>query len=400
MKNFRLTSLWVAGFIQITFGMGTSVYAQQNIPSDPNLKRSDLPAERPEFVVTPDYSLSHDVPENDPSQTNKKKYILKKPVPQADLLNPLASTIPDTVNGIPDSKLDYDTVLDIAPSLFDYLKINSTRYIPQPKNGLTTVNANEEYENISDREFGYCWGYATLQRYLHTLAFFDPHSKEMIPDSKINRGQWLKFYSKKLNAIANGRATIIPGYANLRQLSMVPEFEFHLKLLAMNLWKTRAAQVSSIPIFYRSTQMMDFDEVETLLQDLEARLARNEMPKILFTSWVSKKILGGSADIHAVLVYGVKRLPNHRARIQLWDINFYAESLIKKPVTLEIGPDHLIQFEPWYEANKPYSKFTTVISRVQIAPENDVETAGMIESLAHFCRKKENRKHCYAPMML
>ena len=265
----------------------------------------------------------------------------------------------------------------------ELLAIHNDRYQPKVENGLSTVNSNTEYCGISDRSHGYCWGYATMVENFHTLAFYD----ETLPKLKTTAE-----YLKKIDSIIAGEATVIPGFKNLDEFSKIPEYELYLKLNAMEIWKTRAVRMGSIHIFKNATKPMTITEQSTLVGDLQKRLDRNEMPKIIFSSLVpSSTIMGMNTDIHVVLANGVEKLANGNTRIHVWDINFYAKTLIKEPKYLEITPDGNIHYAPWYEPKVAYADKSDLVASVQIAPEHDAEQVGRVRSLKKF--RKKNPKY-------
>jgi hypothetical protein len=272
------------------------------------------------------------------------------------------------------------------PAYTRYLRIHQGRYQPEAENGLTLVNADHEFEGISDRKFGYCWGFSTLFRNMTQLAFFDP-SQPRVAD--------IQFYLRKIDRIVAGQATVIPGYQNLRELSLEPRIELYLKLNTMELWRNRAVRSTSLKIFKNSTEAMAYDEVESLLRNLETRLGRGEFPKILFSALIpTGKVLGMSTDIHVVLVNRVERLPGNRAKIHLWDINFYAETLKKSPKIIEVTSKHGLVYEPWYEPDKPYAEASALVSRIDFAPEEDIEVSQNLKSLRAFCESSVTRHYC------
>jgi hypothetical protein len=269
--------------------------------------------------------------------------------------------------------------------MLDYFYAHQDRRTPMKKNGPTTVNADHEYAGISDREFGYCWGYATLVRFFAHVAFYD---------AKIAKPK-LQETIAQVDQVLKGQATLITGYRNLRELTLVPEIELHLKLAAMELWRARALKFSSLGITMKSTNWMKFEEVENLAKDLEKRLARGEFPKLIFSSLIpTHPFMGMNTDIHVVPVYKVERLKNHRMRFYLWDINFYAETLQKSPKYLEIDSNHQITYAPYKENDVPYAYGSDIIGRVIIAPENDDENAIMLNSLKRFCNTRGTAKYC------
>jgi hypothetical protein len=101
-----------------------------------------------------------------------------------------------------------------------------------------------------------------------------------------------------------------------------------------------------------------------------------------------------STDIHVVLVNRVERLGGSRARIHLWDINFYAETLAKEPKFIEVTKSHGLKYAPWYEADKPYADASDLVSRIDIAPEEDAENLRTLKGLRAFCEDSATRRYC------
>jgi hypothetical protein len=342
--------------------------------------------------------ISHDQPQNDPSDP-KKVLTLKKAIAQKDfaIRGTLKHLAELSIKGLTPTPIlayqavtswmepDYQEILTDQKQLFQYFKINADRRTPRKQNGPTTVNADHEYRGISDRRFGYCWGYATLVRYFTQIAFYD---------GSLKRPSLKKTFAE-IDQILEGKPAVISGYSNLRELTLVPEVEFYLKLAAMELWRARTIKFKSIGITMKSTNWMSFDEVEALAKDLETRIKRGEFPKIIFASLIpTHPLMGMNTDIHVVPAYRVERLENRRIRIHLWDINFYAETLERKPKFLEIDSNHQITYAPYVEKEVPYAYGSDIIGRVILAPENDSETASMLNGLKRFCTQKETAVYC------
>ncbi len=264
------------------------------------------------------------------------------------------------------------------------LGIHHDRFAPQVENGSTIVNTDEEYKGICKREDGVCHGLTELQGDFNYLADFAPELPRLKAEEE---------YLERIAKVLAGEPALFPGFKNLRELSEVPNFEFFMKLNIMDLWKSRAKQWSSIHIFENATHLMTHDEIEGTLQDIETRLARNEQVKIMFSSLIpSHVILGLNADIHVVNAYKVDRLPDGSIRLYIWDINFYAETLIREPKYIEIGPDKNIHYAPWYEATKPYAAQSDLLSRFIIAPDQNAKTAYVIKSLQKYYKAHPERR--------
>jgi hypothetical protein len=353
---------------------------------------------------------AHDTAENDPSPQPHLR--LKKVIKQDNLMltGTLKSISKNVAKGVvnysplllpitllqkKEKPLEYKDAVKSQPELFNYFGIHQHRYVPKLEYGPTLVNSDHEFEGISDRAHGYCWGFSTLVRYFTTLAFFDPSQSNPAPLSALKYADWVKFYQAKIDQVVRGEATVIPGFKNFRELSLVPELELYLKLNAMELWRSRAMKFGSINIFRTAMKSMDYKEVDGLLNDLEARIARGELPKVMFSSLIpSETILGMNTDIHVVLAYKVERIDAKRARIHLWDINFYTETLVREPKFLEITAEHGILYQPWLEPTKTYAKGSDLVANVKIAPENDKEEIQMLQSLKKFCSNAKTAHYC------
>jgi hypothetical protein len=367
-------------FLGLTLSLtlaNTLAHAQQG---DPNLRS---PQEH-------EVDSAHDRGENDPSRGHR--YKLKRPISQTTLIfTGVNSHINANIdNSLSRALFDYNYVsssdLLKDPEYTKFYQIHSHRYTPQLEYGPTTVNSDHEYQGISDRKYGYCWGYSTMVRYFTVLGFFDP---------KLPRISNIEFYKNKIDQVLAGEAAVIPGYANLREFTLDPQIEMYLKLNAMELWRSRAVSTSSLNIFRKATDSLNYSEVETLLSKLEKKIARGELPKILFSSLIpAEKVLGLNTDIHVVLAYKVERLSKGRARIHLWDINFYTETLMRAPKYLEITEQHGIRYEPWYEPTKTYAEGSALVSRVTLAPEDNAENMQMLKSLKSFCENRTTLKYC------
>jgi hypothetical protein len=306
-----------------------------------------------------------------------------------------------------DNHKEYSRIKKTRPEQFELFELNSSRYLkgaPQISHSPVLVNSDYEFTDISDRHFGYCWGFATMNRYFTQLAFFDKDA--MAPAYKMNglwdNKEWFEFYQKIIDEILEGQAQVIPGFANFREFTQIPEIEFYLKLRTMDLWSHRAITFGALETFFTSTKPMSKPNINRLVSDLKARLERHELPKILFTAMVSSKILGGSVDVHSVIVTGVEQNPDGTGKIDLWDINFYAEDYLKSPKFIEIrqGKDGLeLHYGPWFE-KKETEEATYLSSRlgeVRVAPENDAENAMMLKSLRKFCSSKvSTASYCQA----
>ena len=263
----------------------------------------------------------------------------------------------------------------------------------------TLVNSDYEFMGIADRKFGFCWGFTTVNRYFSILAFFDPSAPapRYIPNGLAGNEEWFRFYEKRIDSIMRGQATVIPGFANLREFTAIPEIEMYLKLHSMTAWANRAVSSQSLSTFWSSTDEMNEQAITALTTELQARIGRGELPKLLFTAAVTvTSFLGGSADIHSAMANGVELNEDGTGRILLWDANFYAEDYVSTPKFIEIrrkaNGARELRFAPWREtlSTPEATERSDVLGLVRVSPELDSENNVMIESLKEFCSKADH----------
>lgn len=284
---------------------------------------------------------------------------------------------------------DYKRLLKHHPEAFDIFKLHEANHRPQVDNDLTFVNESNDFEGIGDRRFGYCFGMATLIRNIEVLAFFDPSATA--PAEKGSK-QWLRFYRRIIKRLASGQATVIPGFKNVHDFSADKQIALELKIMIMTLWDAHAVSWRAFGFALRASRPITLKEQTAFTQNIKERLARHEMPKILFSALVPlEKFLGIETDIHTVNVYDIQDLPNGGSRVFIWDEDLYVDELLKNPAYLDFTPDGKIHYEKWFDPADPSTEF---IGRVEIAPENDEETAMQIDSLNQFCKNPKTAKYC------
>ena len=281
----------------------------------------------------------------------------------------------------------YQSVLARNPKAFDILKANAFKRAPGTNHSPTLVNSDYEFSGISDREFGYCWGFATVIRNFTYLASFDKNSIDKnMPDRKSNHEKWLRYYYKRIDLILKGHAVVIPEFANFREFTAVPEFEVYLKFAAMFLWKERAIRSENLPIFFNATTLMTKAQLDATAANLKTKLARGEFPKILFSAAVAtQNIFGGSGNIHVVLVHEVENRTDGSTRIHVWDVNYYGEDLAHRKLYLEITAAGLVTYDAWFSDKDPVN--STRIARIELTPEDEMETAIILKGASQLSRR-------------
>ncbi len=323
----------------------------------------------------PKYSLDHEVKQDKFAKQQFIDLVTKFPVGTikeiAHLFHELATH----------SHKVYNHVLNRSPELFDLFKIHEERYLPTAENGLALVNADFDFDHISDRSRGFCWGFATMNRQFAILAFFDPTAPKL--DLEGNK--------ELMDQLTDGKPVIIPGFRNIREFSLVPEHVFYLKLKAMSLWRKYAIRGKAGLAYFKTAKVMEMDEIQDLLSDLKDRLARHEFPKIMISSMIQTPgRIHFSKYVHLVLVNRVETHEDGSAIIHIWDGNFFAETQQKDPKVIEITKDGDIIYQPWIEPHTPTEAISNKLSRIMYSVENDNETIQQLMALKKFCASNPN----------
>ncbi|MBU6153882.1 MAG: hypothetical protein KGP28_06230 [Bdellovibrionales bacterium] len=355
-------------------------------------------------------------PSEDPSPRTGSHFELKEFRTQSSMgrgsalskLNPLSSTgfLKGNLQKRKDEKY-YKDQFSYHDLLVPFLKSRQYRYLygsMDRKHGPALVNSDYEFKGISDREFGFCWGFSTLNRFFGYLAFFEPNAT--IPHAYVRNGKeknerWFRHYETIINDILSGHPRIIPGFSDFSEFSSVPEIEFYLKLKAAEAWALRAISTGSLGTFFSSTEELDEAGIDQLIRSLRARHQRGELPKILFTAADSRKHFGGSLDVHSVIATAVHLNPDGTGKIDLWDINFYFNDLIRSPKFLEIrfnastGKREL-HYPLWHEAKgtPEATARSSLLGQIRISPEEDSEMGQIVRNLKRFCGDPTTRQYC------
>jgi hypothetical protein len=356
-------------------------------------------------------------PDQDPSPQTGYHFELKTFLPQSTVaarsafskLNPFSDN--GSIQGnlkMREDEAYYRGSFSYHDLLVPFLKSRQARYLHDsmdPSQGPALINSDYEFAGISDREFGFCWGFSTLNRFFAYAGFFDPSRQApvaYVQDGKQKNEKWFRFYESIINDILEGKPRIIPGFSDFAEFSSVPEIEFYLKLKSMEAWGFRAISLGSMKTFFSSTEELSESGIDRLIRTLRAKLLRGELPKLLFTAADSRKRYGGSLDVHAVLANGVRLNPDGTGRIYIWDINFYFTDLIRSPKFLEIrfNPStgkRELHYPQWHEPKEtPEATYrSSLLGKVRISPEDDSEMGLLIRNLRRFCGDPTTRSFCF-----
>lgn len=220
----------------------------------------------------------------------------------------------------------------------------------QPNTGehlLDFLNEKSEFKGFHQRTLGYCYGHTTLQRKFNYLAVFDPDNKygADIPNVEKER-KWKRFYRKRINRIKRGKATVIPGFNNLREFCANPIIKKILKEKTVEEWRDNAARLGGVSLFLKGLNELNKKTVDKRVNDIRAALAVNITPKIYMTN--SKRPM----FMHIISVYDVIDDSDGSTRLCILDNHQYEDQLIGCQTYLRIYPDGRMFYPAWEEPER------------------------------------------------
>ncbi len=185
----------------------------------------------------------------------------------------------------------------VCPENFDILKRNSSNYEQIEKNTLTFLNSPDDFEEIMTKEYGFCWGHASLTNQLRNLAFFDPENTQETTLFTRGTKEWRRHINSLLRDVFNFKPRVFPHLSSIEDLSL--NFEEELKILVTKKWAKNAISIDSYINRFRNKNTYKRSKIKKMMEVLQSRLELGQTPEVIFNIW-------DSADwIHVSLVSGV-----------------------------------------------------------------------------------------------
>ncbi len=204
--------------------------------------------------------------------------------------------------------------------------------LPSKANQMAIINSDEEFDSLTDRKIGVCWGVAGVLRKFLMLASFAPDEAY---ESR-------SFYLKSIDQIVNGYPIRIPGFKNLEDFSSDPVLEKYIKHKMLELWKA----YESDAVYFRNLNFSRHPHLAERTLAIAMKLTeRGILPKVLVTG-ASKRNFLVPAYKHLLLPYRSSEVEGHPIWY-VWDPDFYATSV-------RDFPTFIIKAEPeWVSEHYP-----------------------------------------------
>jgi hypothetical protein len=266
----------------------------------------------------------------------------------------------------------------LEESDFDVFKSHVFRHTPNLEFSLAFQNHNMGFENKEKKndQYGFCLGVTTELRKMNLLAFYDPEntSKAQVPKIE-DQEAWLNFYKELIDKIMTNRPVIIPGFANLQELSGTPGIKEYMVRHVLNQWAMKNASLYSgfDQMLMGVKREYSKNEAEKLFLDVKQRLARHYPPRLFLSKKNYDKPLFGAQYIHVMEAFEIsEKEADGSYKIGVWHIN---NPWDKATYHVEIRADG----SDWMEWRD--------LGELDIVPGDDAEIAEMVKNLKPFCAK-------------
>jgi hypothetical protein len=176
-----------------------------------------------------------------------------------------------------------------------------------------------------------------------------------------------------------GKATYIPGFKNLREFTADPDILKIMKLKTVRSWWNHAVRISAIPVFFKNFKRpMNINEVTSLIEDIEVKLANYITPKIYMAN------MGNPMFMHIISVYDVIHDEDGSTRVCILDNHQYEDELRGCQTYLRAYPDGRLYYPGWEE---PERDLTGWVRRFGYTPEDLRETVKFTEQRIRMCKR-------------
>lgn len=269
---------------------------------------------------------------------------------------------------------------DVCPKGLDILSVNRDQLLPRPEHFLSFRNIKPDFADSIKETIGYCWGHSTVLDDFHYLAFFDKDNKlgAVIPQSKIAR---INYYRSLIDQIVEEeKGTVIPGYANLRELAETEGLKEYLKVSVAKKWGKNAVKIRSIGNVKFDGKKMELSRTKTFLAEVEKRLISNQTPRILFAA------LGDSSWSHVLNIYGLSKEASGVTRLYVLETNYFPEDIPYQSHFIEIDQQGNATYAPLVLSRVGHNR----IGKIKFTFEDKMSNAQYVRSLEKFCKKMTN----------
>ncbi len=258
---------------------------------------------------------------------------------------------------------------------------NTDLRLPNLETTFAFTNTDKDFEGVFKKNMGVCRGYASLRRKFRFLAYFDKENVSGIEvpnrDTKKGQKQWLKFYKKIVQDIRDYKYRVIPGFANLQEMSSDPEVGEMMKWQVMYEWRDKNfSPGTGLGTVIKGNHVHSkYEELLSMRERIEknAKLGHNTLV------WLSERHSGWIHSLEAIEASPVDE--NGTFTITFWNDKF--TQLDRAKSTLVVTGDNLMIYND--------TILTRELNAGGVVRENDGEMMFMANKVKEFCELDPER---------
>lgn len=265
---------------------------------------------------------------------------------------------------------------DVCPSGLEILSTNRDQLLPLKEHFLSFRNQKPDFLDSIHETIGYCWGHSSVMDDFHYLGFFDKDNKsgQNIPAGKVER---IEYYRDLIDQIVvHEKATIISGFANVREMAEVSDLKNYLKVSVAKKWAKNAVKLRSVGNVTLDGKKMSLKRTQKLIAEIEKRLISNQTPRILFAAQ------DDPTWSHVLNVYGLAREAGG-IRLYVLEANYFPEDGDYQAHWIEIDQEGNATYAPLLKSRIGHNR----IGKIKFTFEDEDANAKYVRSLSQFCRK-------------
>jgi hypothetical protein len=275
-------------------------------------------------------------------------------------------------------------------------------------------NYAEDFSEVVIREFGFCSGFATIQRNFNILLHFDPENKHgsNVPDARDTQAYY-SFYFNLLNMASELKPVIIPGKKDLNDLMSDKKIQNYTKKLIAKTWARNNTSIQGVEQLINSNKKIPSSKFKSLHEKLSLRLGGGYNP-IIYAGFPSDEET--KFNIHVMQVAGISSFNNVSNSFDLfvWDDGvmkqefgpFAPEKLIKvirfraDGSVLWLETPNYMKL-PLVKGDQDYNYllknlFIDETNWLDLLPNDDLTMSILVRNKLKWCKSKsEFKKYCF-----
>ena len=238
------------------------------------------------------------------------------------------------------------------------------------------LNSTSQFKDVVKLDFGVCSGVTFFMRKFHQLAYFDPQNKmrQRVPDYKLNRQAWLKFFKSKVIDVMSLKPAVFPYFKSFNHFSASKDLNIFLKEIILAEWVKKNVSLAGLLQYLKTRQKrMSYKDIKNLYDSLIFRLSVGYKP-IVYLYQYNDKIYNKNAWIHVLNVFKVERNQDDSYSIYMWDVNTKFKNSTRKVI---VHPDG--SFTGSYQN----------LAGIYLYPLDELEIADTIKNKLSWCNQNK-----------